>query len=143
MCSGETCVICLRGTPQDVVAALESSWLTVNSDSPMRGYCCLVFRRHAMELHDLNADEGAAYTRDIQRVSRVVKALTGAVKINYEIHGNSLPHLHTHFYPRRRGDHFEDRPIDWKAVTGPVYAEGEFTEYVARIKASLAEPGSF
>lgn len=66
----------------------------------MRGYCCLVFRRHAVELHDLTADEGAAFMRDIQRVSRALKPLTGAVKLNYEVHGNSLPHLHMHFFPR-------------------------------------------
>lgn len=137
LCSGESCVICLQGCPRDVVALLEASWLTVNEDAPMRGYCCLVFQRHAVELHDLSGDEAAAYMRDVQQVSRAVKTLTGAVKMNYEIHGNSLPHLHTHFYPRHVGDMFEGRPIDWGAVTKPVYAKGEFAEYVARIQEAL------
>jgi diadenosine tetraphosphate (Ap4A) HIT family hydrolase len=46
--------------------------------------------------------------------------------LNYEIHGNSLPHLHMHFFPRYRGDQFEGQPIDPKAAAQPVYAPGEF-----------------
>lgn len=142
LCSGADCVICRRGVPLDVVASLEASWVTVNEDAPMRGYCCLVFKRHAVELHDLRADEAAAYMRDIQRVSRVVKALTGAVKMNYEIHGNSLPHLHTHVYPRHVGDPFDGRPIDWGSVQRPVYSGDEFTNYVARVREALMAGGA-
>ncbi len=138
LCSGETCVICCRGQPRDLVAALEVSWLTINEDAPLRGYCCLVFRRHAVELHDLTEAEGAAYMRDLQRVSRVVQDVTGAVKMNCEIHGNSLPHLHTHVYPRRPGDPFDGGPIDWNIIKGPVYAEGALTDYVQRVQAALA-----
>jgi diadenosine tetraphosphate (Ap4A) HIT family hydrolase len=64
--------------------------------------------------------------QDAQRVSKSLIAATGAVKMNYEIHGNSLPHLHMHFFPRYRGDRFEGKPIDPKKVSGPVYVEGEF-----------------
>ena len=137
LCSGENCVICRRGQPKDVVATLEASWLTINEDAPLRGYACLVFRRHAVELHDLTETEGAAYMRDIQQVSRVVQSVTDAVKINLEIHGNSLPHLHTHFYPRHPGDLFDGSPIDWNAVKGLAYATGEFAEYVAAVRAAL------
>jgi diadenosine tetraphosphate (Ap4A) HIT family hydrolase len=66
--------------------------------------------------------------RDAQRVSKSLIAATGAVKMNYEIHGNSLPHLHMHFFPRYRGDRFEGKAIDPKSVLGPVYANGEFQE---------------
>ena len=137
LCSGETCLICRRGQPLDLVAALETSWLTINEDAPLKGYACLVFRRHAVELHDLTETEGAAYMRDLQRVSRVVQAVTGAVKINCEMHGNSLPHLHTHFYPRRPSDPFDGGPIDWSLVKQPVYAPGEFAEYAASVRAAL------
>jgi hypothetical protein len=68
----------------------------------------------------------AGFMRDAQRVSKSLSAATGAVKLNYEIHGNSLPHLHMHFFPRYRGDRFEGRPIDPKSVFGAVYFGGEF-----------------
>jgi diadenosine tetraphosphate (Ap4A) HIT family hydrolase len=123
----------------DVLAELEASWVTASETAPMRGYCCLVFRpRHAVELHDLSADEGAAYMRDIRRLSRAVKSVTGAVKMNYEVHGNSLPHLHMHFFPRYVGDPFEGGPIDPRAARGPVYTPGEFEEVRQRLRAALA-----
>src|SRR5437660_4204525 len=81
LCSGETCPICLDGGRRDIIAELETSWLTTNENSPLHGYCCLVFKRHAVELHDLTEEEGAAYMRDIQKVSRALKTVTGAVKI--------------------------------------------------------------
>ena len=130
------CPICREG-PFDVVAELESSWVTMGERSLMRGYACLVLRRHAIELHDLSAAEGAAFMRDAQRLSRAVAAATGAVKLNYEIHGNTIPHLHLHVYPRYVGDPFEGKPIDPRAVTVPVYAPGEFAALQARVVAEL------
>lgn len=96
-----------------MVAELEVSWLTMG-DAPaaLPGTCALFFRRHAVELHDLSAEEGAAFMRDVQRVSRALMAATGAVKMNCEVHGNTIPHLHVHLYPRYPGDPFENRPID-------------------------------
>jgi diadenosine tetraphosphate (Ap4A) HIT family hydrolase len=106
--------------------------------SPLRGYCCLVFKRHAVELHDLSPDEGAAFMRDVQRTSRAVKRVTGAVKLNYEVHGNTLPHLHMHIFPRYPGDPFEGGPINPRAVTAPVYAPGELAAWRQRLLAALA-----
>jgi diadenosine tetraphosphate (Ap4A) HIT family hydrolase len=141
LCSGETCPICGDGGPRDIIAELETSWLTTNEKGPLRGYCCLVFQRHAVDLHDLTEAEGAAYMRDIQKVSRALKAVTGAVKMNYDIHGNVIPHLHTHFYPRRVGDPWENGPIHGRPVPTPVYTPGEFNEFVARLQEALARDG--
>ena len=126
LCSGEVCPICCRKEPLDVIAELETSWVTMQAFAPVPGYVCLVSRTHAIELHDLSQEVASGFMRDAQKVSKALSAATGAVKLNYEIHGNSLPHLHMHFFPRYRGDRFEGKPIDPKAVLGPVYAEGEF-----------------
>lgn len=126
LCSGATCPICLRGEPLDIVAKLEASWVTMQEAAPVRGYVCLVSQVHAVELHDLSDATAAAWMRDARRVSQALATATGAVKLNYEIHGNSLPHLHMHFFPRYRGDRFEGEPIDPRRVKGPVYAPGEF-----------------
>jgi diadenosine tetraphosphate (Ap4A) HIT family hydrolase len=134
----EGCPICRRGVPLDVVAELDAAWVTMSETAPMRGYACVVFRRHAVELHDLSAPEGAAFMRDVQRVSGAVAAATGAVKLNYEIHGNTLPHLHLHVFPRYPGDPFEGGPVDPRAVTATVYAPGEFADMRARVQAALA-----
>lgn len=57
---------------------------------------------------------------------RAFSCVTGAVKINYEIHGNSIPHLHMHFFPHYRGDQFEGGSINPKLTVQPVYSAGEF-----------------
>jgi hypothetical protein len=46
--------------------------------------------------------------------------------MNYEIHGNSIPHLYMQFFPRYRGDRFEGQPINPRIVVQPVYGPGEF-----------------
>jgi diadenosine tetraphosphate (Ap4A) HIT family hydrolase len=112
--------------PLDIVAELEGSWVTMAETAPVRGYVCLVSKVHAVELHNLTDVDGTVFMRDARRVSAALAACTGALKLNYEIHGNSLPHLHMHFFPRYRGDQFEGQPINPKIVTQPVYVAGEF-----------------
>jgi len=134
--SGETCVICLQGRPFHTIAELEVSWVTMSEEGILRGNCCLFLRRHAVELHDLAADEAAAFMRDVQRLSRAIQSSTGAVKMNYEVHGNTIPHLHMHFFPRYVGDPFEGAPINPRRV-GAVYAPGEFEALKQRILSAL------
>ncbi len=51
------------------------------------------------------------------RAAAAVASVVQPVKVNYEIHGNTIPHLHLHVFPRFRGDPFERSPIDPHAVT--------------------------
>jgi len=115
------CAVC-RSKP-DAIAQLETSWVLVGPDDPIRGYVCLVFGRHAVELHDLTEAEGAAIVQP--------------VKMNYEIHGNTAPHLHVHFFPRYVGDQFEGGPINPGAAKRPAYAPGEFARFTERHQAAL------
>ena len=124
----------------DALTELESSWVRVGPDDPVRGYACLVFNRHAIELHDLDDAEGAAFMRDVQKVSAAITSLMRPVKMNYEIHGNTAPHLHMHLFPRYRGDQFEGRPIDPKAAARPVYGTGEFERFAAQLTLALSRP---
>lgn len=109
-------------------------------DGPVRGYACLVFNRHAVELHDTSPSEGAAFMRDAKRLSAALAFLLKPIKLNYEIHGNTVPHLHMHFFPRYAGDAFEGRPIDPRSVTAPVYGPGEFATFRERLQRALARP---
>lgn len=106
--SGEACPICQRGKPFGIVAELETSYLTSGRDGVMCGHCTLVLRRHAVELCDLSREEACAFMKDLQRSAQAIQETTEAVKMNYEIHGNTLPHLHVYLFPRYRGDPFEE-----------------------------------
>jgi diadenosine tetraphosphate (Ap4A) HIT family hydrolase len=105
----------------------------------MRGYCCLVLKRHAVEFYDLSADEACTLMKDIQRVAKAVQEITGAVKLNYEIHGNTIPHLHVHLFPRYKGDPFENEPIDPRTIQKSPYKEGEFESVTYLLRARLSE----
>jgi diadenosine tetraphosphate (Ap4A) HIT family hydrolase len=139
LCDGTGCPICQRSEPLDIVARLPSSWLTMSEAAPMVGYACLVSQIHAVELHDLSESEVSSFMRDAWRVSSSLASATGAVKLNYEIHGNTLPHLHMHFFPRYRGDMFEGGPIDPNAVKYPVYAAGQFAALRSAVLRGLDE----
>ena len=134
--SGASCPICLQGEPTNIVANLDACFLTAREDAPMKGYCCLVLKRHAVEVYELPSPEADAFMRDLQKAAQAVQEITGAIKLNYEIHGNTIPHLHVHIFPRYPRDPFENQPINPRIVRQPVYAPGEFSEFIARLKAS-------
>lgn len=69
-----------------------------------RGYCVLVLKRHAVELDDLTPEERTALIEDIARVGHAIRAICSPAKLNYEILGNIVPHVHTHIIPRYHGD---------------------------------------
>jgi len=135
--NGESCPICLRGKPLGVIAELDASYLSSGEEAPLKGSCGVIFKRHAVELYELSPEEAAAFMRDVQRVSKAVHEITGAVKLNYEIHGNTIPHLHLHLFPRYIGDAFEGQPINPRIVSAPVYRPGEFAEFAERLREAL------
>jgi diadenosine tetraphosphate (Ap4A) HIT family hydrolase len=94
-------------------------------------------KSHVIEIYDLSDEHCAAFMRDVKVASLALKKVTAAVKINYEIHGNTIPHMHMHLYPRQMGDPFENGPIDWRTRT--LYQEGEFEAFIERMKTAVEE----
>jgi diadenosine tetraphosphate (Ap4A) HIT family hydrolase len=139
--SGEACPICLSGKPFNIIAELAVSYLTAGEETPLKGSCALFLKRHAVELYELSTQEAAAFMHDAQRASQAIHEATGAVKMNYEIHGNTIPHLHMHLFPRYAGDAFEGQPINPRIVSAPVYAPGEFADFVGRVQRRLGQAG--
>ncbi len=133
--NGADCSVC-RSRASALAEPL-ASWVLVGPDDPVRGYACLVFSRHAIELHELTSAEGNAFMADIKRVSAAIAGIVKPVKMNYEIHGNTAPHLHAHFFPRYEGDQFEAGPINPKVAMRPAYAPGEFATFRERLRIAL------
>ncbi len=61
--------------------------------------------------------ERRGFWDDVDEVAAAVAAELEPAKLNYEIHGNTLPHLHLHLYPRTEGDRFQGRPIDGREAS--------------------------
>jgi diadenosine tetraphosphate (Ap4A) HIT family hydrolase len=110
--SANDCLICARGAPLDVIVELDATWITAGAEAPLPGYACVVAKRHVVEPFELSADEQSAFWLEAMRAARVLSDLYAPTKMNYEIHGNTIPHLHMHLYPRFEGDPYARGPID-------------------------------
>ena len=123
---GTVCPICVRGGPLDVVAELHATWVSTPTVAPLPGYACVVSKRHVVEPYELPPEERTAFWEEAMTVARALAFLYDPVKMNYEIHGNVVPHLHLHLYPRYEGDPYRtgalDRREDSFTRTGPELA---------------------
>jgi diadenosine tetraphosphate (Ap4A) HIT family hydrolase len=134
---GEQCPLCDRAARGGVIAELRACYAVVDSAVNVRGYCCLILKHHATELHDLAEAEARVFMGDIQRAARAVQHVTGAIKINYEIHGNVIPHVHMHLVPRYPGDPIESTGRTWHVIEESPYAAGEYDRFVRELTQAL------
>lgn len=111
----DQCPICLDGGPTNVLVPFRAGVATGGVKAPVPGYVCLVARRHVVEPFELPADELQQYWQEAMTIGRALWELFAPPKINYEIHGNSMPHLHMHIYPRAADDPYVGQSIDWHA----------------------------
>jgi len=111
-----SCPICARGHPLDVLADLPASWITAPPAAPLPGYACVVARLHVIEPFELDPPDRLAFWEDCMLAGRALNSLFSPRKMNYEIHGNTIPHLHMHLYPRYAGDPYGTGPIDGRAT---------------------------
>ena len=109
----EGCIVCSSGRPYGIIADLNQTWVTTDPEVAIFGYVCVISKLHVVEPFDL-PDHGVAFWQEAMAVAKAVNELYRPVKLNYEIHGNTLPHLHMHLFPRRPDDGFIGRPIDVK-----------------------------
>ena len=113
-----SCPICsgTGGRPAGVVAEWTSTWVTAETNAPLPGYACVVAKRHVVEPYHLVDRERALFWEECLLVAEALSDLFHATKMNYEIHGNTVPHLHMHLYPRYLGDPYEGGSIDNRAL---------------------------
>jgi diadenosine tetraphosphate (Ap4A) HIT family hydrolase len=88
------------------------------------GYCILVSRSHATELHQLPANRRSAFLEEMVALSRAIEITFKPRKMNCELLGNQVPHLHWHLFPRRHDDP-ETRKAVWLAFDRAERDEGE------------------
>ena len=108
----EGCIICTSGAPLDIIAELPSGWATASEYGPLPAYVCFVARHHVNEPFELDRDQQIQFWLDAMLVAEAISSVVTPIKMNYEIHGNTLPHLHLHLFPRSADDPFVGGPID-------------------------------
>ena len=140
---GEGCEMCVQGRPDETkwgvrILAGQVSDAYLQKAGIQRGYSIVVWRgRHVAEPTELSSDEAAAYWLDVLRVGRALEQHLGPVKVNYELLGNSLPHLHTHVLPRYADDPRPGWPFPFPADEPPPHPDGELRADVEALRALI------
>jgi len=113
--SAAQCPVCLDGGPNNVLVEFDASVACAGTIGPLPGYVCVVARRHVVEPFDLPEPERSQFWSECMLVGRALNVLYQPAKINYEIHGNTMPHLHMHIHPRFAGDPYVGGTITHRA----------------------------
>ena len=74
------------------------------------GYCMLISRDHAAELSQLGTKR-TAFLDEMAVLAEAIESCFRPHKLNYELLGNQVPHLHWHLFPRSLDDPDRLRPV--------------------------------
>ena len=93
------------------IIELEHSFVVLNRDQFFPGYTLLFTKEHATELFHLDRAVRAALMEEVSTVAQALHDQFRPDKINYELLGNMVPHIHWHLVPRSAQDPLWPRPI--------------------------------
>ncbi len=107
------CPMCSRwDADRDLrIAELSHSYVILNRDQFFPGYTLLFTKSHVTELFHLEAVIRAELTEEVAIVAKAIYDVFRPDKINYELLGNMVPHMHWHLVPRFASDPLWPRPI--------------------------------
>jgi diadenosine tetraphosphate (Ap4A) HIT family hydrolase len=104
-----------------------------------RGLSIVIWRgRHVVEPTELDSGEAAKYGREVLAVGRALQAVFAPVKMNYNVLGNWLPHLHTHLVPRYADDPRPGWPFPFPEPDPPPMPKERLARDVELLRAALA-----
>lgn len=135
-------------TNDDVIfiAQLRISTLLLFRDQRFRGYSVLSFDPwDATSLEALSTEEYTAFFTDLRTASQAMRQALKPDHMNYELLGNTTPHLHWHIVPRYKSDPRWGQPI-WEGyprneftINRHVVPDSEYHDTVTAIRQALAE----
>lgn len=122
----EQCELCRRiqgikdGTNPYFVAELQTGYVVLGDHQLFRGYSLLLFKDHEDALHRLDDEMRTTFLEEMSLLGKAVNSAFAPLKLNYELLGNSIDHLHWHIFPRHADD---PRPV------GPVWVVDKTVRY--------------
>jgi diadenosine tetraphosphate (Ap4A) HIT family hydrolase len=140
----EKCPICNYETKwenYDLVVKLEYStvYASMRAQGGLWGNCMIVSKKHVIEFSDFSPEELSNFISDMQKTVVALKVVSRAVRINMEQHGNTIPHLHIHLFPRYIDDLNAGRPIDYNNRETSAYeSKMEYDYFIHQMKKKLS-----
>ncbi len=128
----ELCQRIARFTPDNpyLIAELDTGYAVLAENQHYRGYTIFLAKQCAPELHHLAPDIRVRFLSEMADVAEAVFRAFEPRKLNYELLGNSVAHLHWHIFPR-----YDDDPNPrW-----PVWNNDEFRQAPRRSDIAPAE----
>jgi diadenosine tetraphosphate (Ap4A) HIT family hydrolase len=133
------CSICLhlKAPSSFKIFEFSDSILYLNEDQLFRGYAILEYREHVKELFDLSGEARGILMGHLCQAAKALQKVFSPDKMNYELLGNKVPHLHWHIVPRFKSDPAWPEPI-WRLSHEPKKISGkEAGEMISRIQSRL------
>lgn len=90
----------INGTNPMLMKELKGGYLVFGDVQFLPGYCVLLPKREVASLNELTLEERSAFLLDMSIVGDSLLASTSAIRINYDILGNTDQFLHAHIFPR-------------------------------------------
>jgi diadenosine tetraphosphate (Ap4A) HIT family hydrolase len=140
--SGAACSLCAEGRPEEIGArirffagACADGYLHVRG--VQRGYVVVIWRgRHVVEPTDLTPEEATTFWFDVLRVGRAMQAVYRPLKMNYQLLGNRMAHLHWIVAPRFVDDVAPGDPLPGSGYRD--FPEDDVRREVALLREALA-----
>ncbi len=134
------CPMCTRWNdePQLRIAELDHCYVQLNRDQFFAGYTFVYAKEHVTELFHLAPQLRHGIIEEVNRVAEALNAVFAPTKMNYELLGNMVPHMHWHLVPRFDSDPLWPRPI-WSEPHEEVHLRAEqYHQTITRIQAALS-----
>jgi len=94
-----------------LIKELTTGYAVISKFQYYKGYTLFLSNEHVFELHDLKPAKRSLFLEEMSKVAEAVYKATKPDKLNYELLGNSEPHLHWHIIPRYKTDPKFKRPV--------------------------------
>ena len=140
------CIMCkqIETIMDDPFTAIElkTGYAAFRYAQRFKGYTLFICKQHATELHQLAHEFKMKHLEEMSIVAQAVHNVFHADKMNYELLGNAVEHIHWHIIPRKYGELPENQPI-WRLSreelddlsTAP--PPDELRDMVERLKAEI------
>ena len=133
------CKACQGSWPEEdhFIADLGLSRAYLHDDQFFPGWTVVLFKRHAIELFLMAPTERIQLMEEVNLIAKVVAQIYEARKINYELLGNQLPHIHWHVIPRLADDPAPLEPV-WRVQHEPLLPSGsELQNTIQRLRQGI------
>ncbi len=119
------------------IAEFDHCYLLLNRDQFFAGYCFVLTKSHVTELFHLDRQTRSAVMEEVNMVAETLFRIFRPDKINYELLGNMVPHMHWHLVPRFATDPLWPKPI-WSESHEPVtLSAAEYAERILMVQKGL------